>query len=56
MLEGWVAVIDRERVENALLEVAPESYIDFRPPADDETPPTALDNPTPTTQSSRSKR
>ena len=28
-----------------MLKAAPEAYISFRPPADDETPPTALHNP-----------
>jgi len=45
VLEGWVIVDDKEKVTAAVLEAAPEAYIAFRPPADDETPPTATKNP-----------
>lgn len=45
LLEGWVIADDKPKVEAAILEAAPEAYIAFRPPLDDETPPTALNNP-----------
>lgn len=45
VLEGWVIAQDKQKVEDAVLKAAPEAYISFRPPADDETPPTALHNP-----------
>jgi len=45
VLEGWVAADDKEKVTDAVLEAAPEAYIAFRPPAEDETPPTATKNP-----------
>lgn len=43
-LEGWVIADEKDKIEKALLEAAPESYISFRAPLDDETPPTALRN------------
>ncbi len=43
-LEGWIVADDQPRVEKAILETAPESYIDFRDPADDEIAPTVLRN------------
>ena len=45
LLEGWVVADEKPKVESAVLEAAPEAYISFRPPADDEIPPTALNNP-----------
>ena len=45
VLEGWVVAQDKQKVEDAVLKAAPETYIAFRPPADDEKPPTALHNP-----------
>lgn len=45
LLEGWVTADDKPKVTAAVLETAPEAYIDFRPPADGEIPPTALSNP-----------
>ena len=45
LLEGWVIADEKQKVEAAVLEAAPEAYIEFRPPTDDETPPTALNNP-----------
>jgi V/A-type H+-transporting ATPase subunit I len=45
VLEGWVMADDKAKVNAAVLEAAPEAYVAFRPPLDDETPPTALHNP-----------
>ena len=45
LLEGWVIADQKQKVQAAVLEAAPESFISFRPPVDDETPPTALNNP-----------
>ena len=47
MLEGWIIAHDQDRVEKALLTAAPESYIAFSAPKDDEIPPTATHNPKP---------
>ncbi len=44
LLEGWVIADEKDKIEQALLEAAPESYISFRAPLDDETPPTAIRN------------
>lgn len=43
-LEGWIVKNDCERVQKALLETAPESYITFREPLEQEIPPTAVKN------------
>jgi V/A-type H+-transporting ATPase subunit I len=45
LLEGWVIGDDKEKVQAVVLEAAPEAYVEFRPPLDDEKPPTALHNP-----------
>ena len=45
LLEGWVIADEKGKIESAVLETAPEAYVSFRPPADDETPPTATKNP-----------
>ena len=45
VMEGWVVAEDREKVKAAVLETAPEAYITFREPLDDESPPTAVKNP-----------
>ena len=45
MLEGWIVADDEKKVKAAVMEAAPEAYIAFRSPADDEKPPTALHNP-----------
>ena len=45
LLEGWVIADDKAKLEAAVLETAPEAYVAFRPPTDDETPPTATKNP-----------
>ena len=44
MLEGWIIAEHQESVEKALIEAAPEAYITFRDPAEDEMPPTVLHN------------
>ncbi len=44
LLEGWVTADDKPQVTAAVLEAAPEAYVEFRPPTDDEIPPTALNN------------
>jgi V/A-type H+/Na+-transporting ATPase subunit I len=44
VLEGWLVAADQDKVETALLRTAPESFIEFRAPADDENPPTAVKN------------
>ena len=44
-MEGWAIAEDTARIEKAVLDAAPEAFISFREPADDETPPTALSNP-----------
>ncbi len=44
VLEGWIIAEQQERVEKALTEAAPEAYITFIDPAEDELPPTALRN------------
>lgn len=44
VLEGWLIAEQQERVEKALTESAPEAYITFRDPLDEETPPTVLQN------------
>ncbi len=43
-LEGWVVKNDRERVQKALLEVAPESYIVFSEPQEGDNPPSVMKN------------
>ncbi len=43
-LEGWIVADDQPDVEKAILETAPEAYLDFRDPAEDEVAPTALHN------------
>lgn len=43
-LEGWVVKDDAERVQKALLEAAPESYIAFSEPKEGENPPSAMKN------------
>lgn len=44
VLEGWIIAEQQERVEKALTEAAPEAYITFSEPAEDELPPTAMEN------------
>jgi V/A-type H+-transporting ATPase subunit I len=44
MLEGWLIASEQERAEKALLEAAPEAYITFSEPAQDDVPPTAVHN------------
>ncbi|MDD5016994.1 MAG: V-type ATP synthase subunit I [Eubacteriales bacterium] len=44
MLEGWVTADDQDHVEKTVLDIAPESYIAFRDPEEDEMPPTAFAN------------
>ncbi len=44
MLEGWIIAEKQEAVEKAVLEAAPEAYLLFRAPLDEETPPTAIHN------------
>lgn len=43
-LEGWVIANDQAKLEKAVLDTAPEAYMHFREPEDDEIPPTALKN------------
>ncbi len=43
-LEGWIIGDDQSRVETAVLSAAPEAYISFRDPTEDEDPPTAIKN------------
>ncbi len=45
LLEGWVIADEKGKIESAVLEAAPEAYVSFRSPTDDETPPTATKNP-----------
>ena len=44
MLNGWIIAEQQERVEKVLREAAPEAYITFSEPADDDIPPTAVHN------------
>jgi V/A-type H+/Na+-transporting ATPase subunit I len=44
MLEGWALAENQEKLQNALTQAAPESYITFRDPLDEENPPTAIRN------------
>lgn len=44
VLEGWIIAEQQERVEKALTEAAPEAYVTFSEPAEDELPPTAMRN------------
>lgn len=44
-LEGWVVADDAPNVEQAVLTAAPEAYIHFRDPENDEIQPTVLHNP-----------
>jgi V/A-type H+-transporting ATPase subunit I len=44
-MEGWLIAEHAQAVEDKLLTVAPEAYITFRDPAEDEVPPTAVSNP-----------
>ncbi len=43
-LEGWIVADDQPLVEEAILEAAPEAYLHFADPEDDEVVPTALHN------------
>jgi V/A-type H+-transporting ATPase subunit I len=45
MLEGWLVAENEEKLQKALLEAAPEAYITFRDPLDEESPPTVVRNP-----------
>jgi V/A-type H+-transporting ATPase subunit I len=45
LLEGWVPEPDKTRVQEALSRVTKNIYIDFRPPAQDETPPVYVKSP-----------
>lgn len=44
ILEGWVLAEDQDRLEKTLSQTAPEAYITFRDPLDEESPPTAIRN------------
>lgn len=44
MLEGWIIAKNQENVEKAVLAVAPETYLSFREPEENEIPPTAISN------------
>ncbi|MFA5674911.1 MAG: V-type ATP synthase subunit I [Christensenellales bacterium] len=44
VLEGWVIADECENIKQELEKTAPEAYISFHDPADDETPPTVLSN------------
>lgn len=44
LLEGWLVEDDQEKVRQTILGAAPEAYIAFRAPGEDETPPTAVKN------------
>ena len=44
MLTGWIIAEQQERVEKALREAASEAYITFSDPAEDDVPPTAMEN------------
>lgn len=44
MLNGWIIAGAEEKVENTVLAAAPESYIAFSDPEEDELPPTAVKN------------
>ena len=44
LLEGWIIAEEQQRVEKALTEAAPEGYIAFRDPEENETPPTVMRN------------
>ncbi len=44
MLEGWVLEEDQDKLQKTLSQAAPEMYITFRDPLEDETPPTAVKN------------
>jgi len=44
MLSGWIIAEQQERVDKALREAAPEAYITFSDPAEDDVPPTAVHN------------
>lgn len=44
-LEGWVISNDCDKIEQSLKKSAPEAYINFRNPYEDEIPPTAISNP-----------
>ena len=44
LLEGWLIADHAQAVENKLLSAAPEAYMTFRDPAEDEIPPTAVAN------------
>ncbi len=44
-LEGWVIAQEQQRVEHAVLSAAPEAYVTFSDPSQEEKPPTALLNP-----------
>lgn len=43
-LEGWVIADDCQYIKQELEKIAPEAYISFRDPLEDEMPPTALSN------------
>jgi len=44
LLEGWVPLPDKEKVEKGLLSVTKNIYIDFRPPQEGEAPPVYVKN------------
>lgn len=44
VLEGWLTAQTRQDVEQAIMACAPEAYIEFRDPLEDENPPTAVKN------------
>jgi len=44
MLNGWIVADAQDAVQKAMLEAAPESYIEFAEPGEDEMPPTAMKN------------
>lgn len=47
LMEGWLIADHAQAVEDKLLSAAPEAYITFRDPAEDEIPPTAVNNAKP---------
>ena len=47
LMEGWLIAEHEQAVQKTLMDIAPESYITFRDPTEDELPPTALSNSKP---------
>ena len=45
MLTGWVIEGTEEKIEKLVIDAAPEAYIAFDEPAEDDMPPTAVKNP-----------